>query len=69
MLSDNERREMRDDAQSAQIREAFRKLHAASRNARPMTLDEFVAFLSMMSRFSAAAPQRRPFVRYSRVLL
>lgn len=71
MLSEEERREMREMAQSEAIREEFCRLKAASRldPTQPVDLDQLLDFLTTMSRLSAQPLPQRPFVAYSRVLL
>lgn len=67
MLSEEERRDLLAMGRSTQLRREFDRTRQATRH-RTITLDQYVAFLSMMSRFTPAAASR-PFVRYSRVLL
>ena len=70
MLSERARREMKEDAKSAIIREDFERLRAASRldPAQPVDLDRLINFLSTMTRFGPLPPPREP-IPYSRVLL
>ena len=70
MLSEEEKRQLKEMAQSAAIREEFRAVQAASRfpTDRPLDLDQFLDFLTTMSRLGPP-PLPRPFVPYSRVLL
>lgn len=69
MLSDAEKRDLREMAGSAAIREEFRAVRAAS--APPpgaeIDLDTLVAFLTAMNRILPLPS--RPFVEHSRVLL
>ena len=73
MLSDQERREMKDDAASASLRQEFEMLRACSRfpAGQPIDVDHVVDFLTTMNQLvsPAAAPPARPFVEYTRVLL
>lgn len=68
MLSERECREMKAMAQSADVRDEFRQLKAAQ-TAQPVDLNQFLRFLTAMSRFSAQPTAPRPFVPYARVLL
>lgn len=70
MLSEEERKEIRAMAASRAIRDEFRQLKAASRLSptKPVNLDEFIGFLTMMSRLSPTV-YRRPLISYARVLL
>ena len=53
MLSDEERREMKDDAASAAIRQDFELLSALSRfpAGQPADVDQVIDFLTTMNRF------------------
>ena len=68
MLSEEEKRELLEMADSAAIRDEFRALRAAAEWPRAATdLDQLIVFLTTMSRFGSAHP--RTFVHYDRVLL
>ena len=71
MLSDEEKRQMREDANSEALRRDFRLLRTPPRfdPATPIDLDQLLDFLTTMSRLSSLPPPTRPFVPYSRVLL
>ena len=71
MLSEEEKREMKEMAQSSAIREEFEKVRSLSQLPRsePVDLDQLVAFLTFMSRLSPhPLPHREP-LRYSRTYL
>jgi hypothetical protein len=69
MLTDQERRELKEMVASQTIREEFRRLKAASRSATPRAadLDQLLNFLTTMSRFSTQPPRPRQFISYSQV--
>ena len=70
MLSELEKREMKEMAASTAVREEFellRKLSQFDPHA-PMELDQLVNWLSAMNRCFPSPPPR-PFVPYARVLL
>ena len=69
MPSEQGWKEFKEMGQSAQVREEFRQLEAASRATQArMTLDHYVSFLTGISRaFSTRASH--PFVPYTNVLL
>ena len=70
MLSEQEKREMKEDAQSPAIRkdcELLRRLSRLDPNT-PMNLDWLVAWLSTMNRAFPLPPPREP-VHYPRALL
>ena len=67
MLSEQERRDMKDMADSAAIREEFRRLKAASQ--RPVPLDDYLRFLTMMSRLAPPTLPPRRLLPYPRSLL
>lgn len=62
MLSEQEKREMKEDAKSATIREDFERLRRASRldPNQPMDLDRLVNWLSVMNRCFPLPPPREP---------
>lgn len=62
MLSDQEKREMREMAASSLVREEFEQLQRASQidPRRPMNADRLVAWLSAMSRIFPSPPPREP---------
>lgn len=63
MLSEQEKKELKDMAASAQIREEFALLDAASRAAQArMELDQYVKFLTTMARLSPMPAPHRPFI-------
>ena len=70
MLSEQARREMKEDAASAAIRADFERLRAASRGdpSLPVDLDRLMNFLSTMSRFGPLPPPSDP-IPYPRTLL
>lgn len=70
MLSDKEKQEMRQMANSNAIREEFEVLRLYSRlpSNRPVDMDQLVDFLNAMSKFGPA-PKPRPFIAYTRILL
>ncbi len=66
MLSEQEKRELKEMAASATIREEFRLLEVASRAAQARaSLDHYLRFLTTMSRLSTHPPIPRPFVPYT----
>lgn len=67
MLSEQERHDMLEMSRSAQLREDLERLRQISQR-RKVTLDQYVAFISMMGRFGPP-PLPRPLVAYTRVLL
>ena len=71
MLSEEEKREMKEVARSPAIREEFEKVRALSQLPRsePVDLDQLVKFLTFMSRLSPHPPPRREPLRYSRAYL
>ncbi len=71
MLSEEERREMREVAASATVREEFERIRAASRRPvdHPLDFAQFLKFLTLMTRLGGDRLRPRPFVRYTRVLL
>ena len=70
MLSEQEKREMKEDAKSAKIREDFERLRKASQfdPNQPMDLDRLVNWLSVMNRAFPVSPPRLP-VPYPRARL
>ena len=70
MLSEQEKREMKEMAGSAVIREEFEQLRKASQldPDQPIDLDRLLAWLTMMNRLFPPPPPREP-IPYSRVLL
>lgn len=71
MLSDREKREMKEMAQSEAVRKEFEMLEAASRFSpdEPVNLDQLLNFLTTMARLCPTPPPPRPFVTYTRILL
>ena len=67
MLSEEEKREMRELAGSAAIRDEFRLLRRLSRAHQRVDVDQFIQFLTAMSRLSARPAVPRAFVRYTQV--
>ena len=71
MLSDEEKRELKAMASSKALREEFERLRAASAfpRSQPVNLDQFIDFLTTMSRLSPTPlPPRTP-ITYTCVLL
>jgi len=62
MLSEQEKREMKEDAKSAVIREDFERLRKVSQfdPDQPMDLDRLVDWLSTMNRAFPLPPPRKP---------
>lgn len=70
MLSNRALQEMKEDANSAKIREDCERLKAFSRTnpSQPVDVDQVIKFLSTMARFGPQPPPREP-VHYPRALL
>mgnify|MGYP001606992473 CR=1 FL=1 len=62
VLSEEEKREMKDVARSAAIRAEFQNVREASQLplSESVNLDQLVSFLSFMSRLSPPPPPRTP---------
>ena len=69
MLSEKEREEMRTLAGSKAIRDEFRLLRKQSLHYERRSLDQFIRFLTAMSRLSSTQPLRRTLVEYRQVKL
>ena len=71
MLSDEEKRQMLEDARSEALRRDFALLQTPPRfpPSAPIDVDELLNFLTTMSRLCPTPPPPRPFITYSRVLL
>ena len=68
MLTEKEKREMREMGESASLREEFRTLRRNSRAIEErIGLDQVVRWLTAMTRISSAAAKRRPFTDYANV--
>ena len=66
MLSEEEKREMKEMAASATLREEFRTLRKNSQVLeRRVSVDELVRWLTAMARICPASPRPRPFMRDS----
>lgn len=70
MLSEQEKREMKEMAASAAVREEFEQLRKLSQldPDQPVDLDRLMDFLSTMTRFGPQPPPREP-VPYPRARL
>lgn len=62
VLSEEEKREMKDVARSAAVRAEFQNVREASQLplSESVNLDQLVSFLSFMSRLSSPPPPRTP---------
>lgn len=71
MLSEEEKREMREDARSEVLRRDFALLQTPPRFGAeaPISLDTLIDFLTTVTRLSPQPPPPRPFIPYARVLL
>lgn len=71
MLSEEEKREMKEMARSANVREEFQKLSEATRfpHGEPINLDDFIKFLTFMSRLCPTPPPPRHPMCFTRALL
>jgi hypothetical protein len=68
MLSEQEKLELREMAQSAALREEFRALRRYSQQLeRRMSIDEFIRWLSAMARVLPKPTTPRRFVEYKNV--
>ena len=68
MLTEKEKREMREMAESASLKEEFRTMRRNSRAIEErMGLDQVVRWLTAMTRSFPADAKPRPFVRYTNV--
>lgn len=68
MLSDEEKRELKELAGSAAIRDEFRLLRRNSMALQQrVDVDEFIGFLTAMSRLNPKPAAPRPFVPYRQV--
>jgi hypothetical protein len=69
MLTDEEKRELRELARSTTMRDEFRSLKNGPRLARstPLDLDRFIEFLTAMSRFQPISPREAPEYRNARI--
>jgi len=67
MLSEDEKQELRSLSQSATVREEFRQLRMASRLRleREVNVDNFVSFLTAMTRLSTVKTIPKTFVPYT----
>ncbi len=65
MLTEEEKQELKELAGSAAIRKEFRLLRRNSMAMqRRVNVDEFISFLTAMSRLNPKPPAPRPFVAY-----
>jgi hypothetical protein len=70
MLTENEKREMREMAESASLQEEFRRMQRNSRAIEGhLSVDELIHWLTVMARTCPAPAKRRPFVPYTNVKL
>lgn len=71
MLSEQERRDMKEMAASTAVREEFRQLKAASRLplSQPVDLDQLLDFLTTMSRLAPEPARPTRLTPYRRLLL
>ena len=66
MLSEEEKREMKEMAASATLREEFRTLRKNSQALeRRVSVDELIRWLTAMARICPGSPWPRPFMRDS----
>jgi hypothetical protein len=66
MLSEQEKQELKEMAASARIREEFSLLEAASRATQArVTPDQYLKFLTTMSRLGSFRPAKGRFVPYN----
>ena len=68
MLTESERREMREMAESASLKEEFRAMRRNSRaiEAR-LSVDQLIHWLTALARSCPVPPKPRPFVDYTNV--
>jgi hypothetical protein len=70
VLTEEEKRELRELAASTAIRDEFRLLRKNSLAwQRRVNVDQLISFLTVMSRLNPKAVARRPFVPYKHVKL
>ncbi len=69
MLSEEEKRELRSLANSSTLREEFRLLRKSSHvdPNKPVDIDQFLSFLTAMSRLCPTPARPKTFVAYSHV--
>lgn len=68
MLSEEEKQELRELAASTKVRDEFRMLKSLSA-ARPVDIDRYIQFLTVMSRLKPELAPPRTFVEYTNVRL
>jgi hypothetical protein len=70
MLTEDEKRELKELAESIAIRDEFRLLRRNSEKLqRRLDPDQFIGFLTSMSRLGPKSPAPRPCIFYERVKL
>jgi hypothetical protein len=69
VLSEKEKREMRELAASATVRDEFRLLRRLSLARQPVDVDRFIQFLTAMARLNPKPAPTRAFVEYTSVKL
>jgi hypothetical protein len=69
VLSEKEKQEMRELAASEAIREEFRLLRKYSMKHQPVGLDQYIRFLTAISRLNSKPARPRAFVEYTQVKL
>jgi hypothetical protein len=67
MLTEEEKRELKEFAGSASVREEFRLLRKNSLAYQRADVDQFIRFLTAMTRLSTTPPEPRTFVPYAQV--
>jgi hypothetical protein len=69
VISDKEKHELRQLAASKAVRAEFRILRQYSLRRRPVDLDEYIRFLTTISRLISRPTRQRVFVQYTQVKL
>ena len=68
MLTEEEKREMREMVESVSLRDEFRTMRRNSRAIEQrLAIDQLVRWLTAMMRICPGGAKRRPFVRYTNV--
>jgi hypothetical protein len=68
MLTENEKREMQEMAESASLKEEFRAMRRNSRAIEGcLSVDQLIHWLTAMARSCPAPAKPRPFVQYTNV--
>lgn len=68
MLTEHEKREMREMAESESLQEEFRTMRRNSRAIEEQfTIDQLIRWLTTMARTCPTPPKPRPFVQYTNV--